>query len=187
MTSLNVGISEKRDIEVVLRNIQSSPAHEITNFTTSFARGNEAAWSRFLKGAYNHPITWWVGIFQLQMQMGIWGQSYRATARIRANRLWQISEPLRVEVSSSLEGEEIPLLAAIVRYNLKYRKADILGRLAGGRFTNYASMGGRFGSQRLSNFAKFTGGATNFGIASYGAAIKAITNGYGSLEAINAR
>ena len=45
-------------------------------------------------------------------------------------------------------------------------------------------MGGRFGRQRLSKHVKFAGGATNFGIASYGAAIKALAEGYESLEAI---
>lgn len=184
MTSLNINISEKRDIENVLRNIQSSQNHEITHFTTNFARGNEAAWSRFLRGAYNHPITWWVGIFQLQMQMGVWGHRYQSQASMKANRLWQITKPLRDEASAGLEGEDIPLLTAIVRYNVKYRKADIVGRLAGGRFTNYASMGGRFGSKRLSKFAKFAGGATNSGIASYGASIKALAEGYQTLEAV---
>ncbi len=71
MNYLNINISEKRDIETVLKNIQSSQSHEFTHFTINFARGNEAAWSRSLKGTYNYPITWWVGVFQLQTQMGV--------------------------------------------------------------------------------------------------------------------
>lgn len=54
-------------------------------FSMTFPHGNEAAWYRFVKGTYNHPITWWVGIFQLQMQMGIWGSCHRAVASTRAS------------------------------------------------------------------------------------------------------
>lgn len=184
MTSLNLNTSEKRDIEAVLGNLQSAPSHEVSNFTTNFAKGNQVAWSRFLKGAYNHPITWWVGVFHLQMQMGVWGHRYRATSSVKANRLWKITQPLRAEAAGALKGESAPIVRAIVRYNMKHRKADISGRLAGGTFTNYASMGGRFGSRRLSGYTKFGVGATNLGIASYGAAIKAVAEGYRTLDAV---
>lgn len=148
------------------------------------ARGDEASWRRFIKGAYNHPITWWIGIFQLTMQMGIWGFRYRSMASTRASTLWQLSEPLRDEVSGLLKGEDMPLLSDIVRYNLKYRKADIIGRFTGGTFTDFASTGGRFGAKRLSKTEKRIRGYTNFGIASYGAAIKALAEEHKTLEAI---
>src|SRR5690606_19961606 len=121
----------KKDVQAFVENLQEDP-RGMANFTTNFANGNEAAWRRFLKGANNHPITWWIGIFQLQMQMGIWGHQYRSVASARASVLWQICEPLRQEAHGSLHGEEAPILSAIVRYNLNYRKADMAGRLAGG-------------------------------------------------------
>jgi len=190
MPSLNLGITEKNDVQAFVENLQANP-RELTGFTTTFAHGNEAAWHRFLKGAYNHPITWWIGIFQLQMQMGIWGHQHRSAASTRASVLWKLSEPLRNEASGLLKGEDIPMLSAIVRYNLKYRKADIAGRLAGGAFTNYASTGGRFGNKTLAKAGKATRISvkgirmfTNLGLASYGAAIKALVQGHKTLEAI---
>lgn len=183
MPSLNLSVREKNDVQAFVENLQANP-RELTGFTVTFAHGNEAAWHRFLKGAYNHPITWWIGIFQLQMQMGIWGSLHRTMASMRASVLWQLSEPLRNEASGLLKGEDMPMLSAIVRYNLKYRKADIAGRFAGGAFTDYASMGGRLGSKRLSKNAKRIGRYTNLGIASYGAATKALVQGHKSLEAI---
>lgn len=83
-----------------------------------------------------------------------------------------------------MQGKPAPLLSGIVRYNLKYRKADIAGRLVGGQFTNYASMGGRFGNKRLPKNVKLPVGAANFIIASYGAAIKAVVEGHRNAEAV---
>ena len=82
------------------------------------------------------------------MQMGIWGHHRRAVASTRSNVLWQATQPLRSEAGKMLQGKPAPLLSGIVKYNLKYRKADIAGKLVGGQFTNYASMGGRFGNKR---------------------------------------
>lgn len=190
MSSINFGIKEKNDVQAFVENLQANP-RELTGFTMTFAHGNEAAWHRFLKGAYNHPITWWIGIFQLQMQMGIWGHQHRSVASTRASVLWQISEPLRNEASGLLHGGDMPMLSAIIRYNMKYRKADIAGRLAGGTFTNYASTGGRLGNKILAKAGKATRISvkgirmfTNFGFASYGAAIKALAQGHKTLEAI---
>lgn len=76
------------------------------------------------------------------------------------------------------------MLSAIVRYNLQHRKADIVGRLLGSKFTNYASTGGRFGNKRLSKGGKLARTITNFSIASYGAAIKALAEEHRTLEAI---
>jgi hypothetical protein len=189
MTSLNLSIAAKNDIQPLVEYIQMNPK-ELDELTKNVAGGNEAAWRRFLKGAYNHPITWWAGIFQLQMQMGVWGYKPRAFASTRASVLWQLTQPLRNEASGLVSGKDAPMLSAIVRYYLKHRKADIVGRLAGGAFTNYASTGGRLGNKGLSKAGragtaiKVTAAFTNFGIASYGAAITAVSEGHNSLEAI---
>lgn len=183
MSSLNLSFTEKDDVQVFIENLQADP-RTLDGFSTTFAHGNEAAWYRFIKGTYNHPITWWIGIFQLQMQMGVWGHRHRAAASTRANVLWQISSPLRDELVGMVHGESTPLLSAIVRYNLKHRKADVIGRFVGGAFTNYASMGGRLGNKHLPKTAKRVGTVTNLGIASYGAAIKAVGIGPKTLEAV---
>ncbi|BBA32510.1 hypothetical protein sS8_0545 [Methylocaldum marinum] len=73
MSSLNLGFMEKNDVQSFIETLQSADRNEFAGFTMRFARGDEASWKRFIKGAYNHPITWWIGIFQLTMQMGIWG------------------------------------------------------------------------------------------------------------------
>jgi hypothetical protein len=149
MTSLNLSVTEKNHIQALVEYIQTNP-RELDQFTKGVAGGTEAAWRRFLKGTYNHPITWWVGIFQLQMQVGVWGHHHRSVASTRASVLWQLTQPLRNEAAGLVSGRDAPMLYAIVRYYLKHRKADIVGRLAGGAFTNYASTGGRLGNKSLS-------------------------------------
>lgn len=190
MSSLYLSSTEKDDVQIFVENLQAD-SRTLDGFSTTFMHGNEAAWYRFIKGTYNHPLTWWIGIFQLLIQMGVWGHRHQAAASMRANHLWQISEPLRQEVENGLKGQDVPLLSAIVRYNLKHRKSDIAGRLLGGAFTNYATTGGRLGNKALANAGKaarrtikVTAAFTNFGIASYGAAIKALAQGHKSLEAI---
>lgn len=184
MSSVAIGHSEKQDIQKFFENLQHAHTKETQAFAISFAQGNEASWRRFIKGAYNHPITWWVGIFQLQMQMGVWGHNHRSAASVRANKLWQISKPLRDEAYGGIQGENTPMLSAIVRFNLEHRKADIMGRLTGGQFTNYAIRGGRLGSKQLSISSKAGVAMTNAGIAGYGAAIKALVEGHTTLDSI---
>jgi hypothetical protein len=182
--SLNLSRPDKEQVQQFVEALQATKSQEFDEFARKFASNDEAAWRRFVKGAYNHPITWWIGIFQLQMQMGMWGSRYRGAASVTANRLWQITNPLRLESTGLIRGDDAPLLSAIIRVNLRYRKADILGRFAGGAFTNYASTGGRAGNKRLNTTAKLARSITNFGIASYGAAIHAVGKGYDSLESV---
>lgn len=184
MTQLNLDITSKQDIDKFIKNTQSLNQQELDNFKNNFAQGNKAAWQRFIVGAYNHPLTWWIGIIQLQMQVGLWGHKYKSIAAIRANMLWQITAPLRKEVKGGLHGDSMPIITTIVKYNIKHRKADILGRLTGGAFTNYASTGGRMGNKALPNSAKVVRTVTNLGLASYGAAIQAVVKGHKNIEAI---
>lgn len=97
---------------------------------------------------------------------------------MRANILSQVLAPVWNEAAGKVNGGGTPVLSGVIRYNLKFRKSDIAGRLAGGQFTNYASTAGRFGNLRLSANAKRVRMVTNFGIASYGAAIKAVAMGH---------
>lgn len=179
MTSLNLGINEKKDSQILIENLQELSQSEVDNFILNFVNSNEPGWQRFIKGAYNHPLTWWVGIFQLQMQMGLWGHQRRASANIRANMLWQVTKSLR-EVPNKKSSH---ILGSIIKYNIKYRKSDISGRLVGGAFTNYASTGGRLGKS-IGGKIKYPINLTNFMLASYGAAIKSIATGNKSLESV---
>lgn len=129
----------------------------------------------------DHVVDWY---FSADHSNGDMGFHRQCQATTRANVLWQLSKPLRDEASGLLKNENVPLLSAIVRYNLKHRKADIVGRLVGGAFTSYASTGGRFGNKRLSKNVKRVRTITNLGIASYGAAIKAVVEGHETLEAM---
>ncbi len=177
MTLLN--INEKNDSQLLIENLQDLSPSEFDSFASRFAISNEPSWCRFIKGAYNHPVTWWIGIFQLQMQMGLWGYRRKSEANLRANMLWQVTQPLR----NSFSDTSTQIFGKLIKYNLKYRKADISGRLAGGMFTNYASTGGRAG-KAVKSKVKFPVNITNFILASYGAAIKAIATGNKSIESV---
>lgn len=184
MSRAHLTVNERETIQQVVEQLQNAEAQEVDLFLQSLTYGNEGSVRRFLKGAYNHPVTWWIGVFQLQMQKGMWGSRRQASASMRASFLSQALRPVWNEAVGTLDGNDAPILAGIARYNLKYRKADIAGRFAGGQFTNYASTGGRFGNTRLSSNAKRVRMVTNFGIASYGAAIKAVAMGYVRVEAL---
>ncbi|WP_223671222.1 hypothetical protein [Kangiella shandongensis] len=180
MQGLSLPPSEKQQVQQFLENISKSESPTIQHTLNSLMAGRESAWMRYLKGAYNHPITWWIGIIQLQMQMGIWGHKWQGVSQTRASLLWQISKPIRNEAFQFIKGNDEPdLIMAIFKYNLKYRKADIMGRLSGGVFTNFASAGGLAGNRIAKKFKSVnrTRKVLNFIIASYGAAIKAIVEG----------
>jgi len=154
MSQLNLDIRSKQNIDKFIQQTKTVNPQQLDQFKDNFAHGNKAAWQRFLVGAYNHPLTWWIGIIQLQMQMGLWGFKYKSVAAIRANKLRQITAPLRKEIKGGLNGEPMPIITNIIKYNIKHRKADILGRFTGGAFTNYASTGGRMGNKALPTSAK---------------------------------
>lgn len=184
MSKIQLDLMDKKHIQVFFDNTQKISNHELKVFKSQFAYGNQASWHRFIVGAYNHPLTWWIGIIQLQMQLGIWGHHQQSIATLRANILWQLTEPLRNELAEIPKGGKAPILSAVVKYNLKYHKSDMLVRLFGGAFTNYASILGRFGNKRLSKTKKRVRTITNFGLASYGTSIQAIVKGHKSTSAI---
>lgn len=81
MSALSLNASEKQDIQHFVESLQKVEQTEKERFLANFAGSNEAAWRRFIKGGYNHPITWWIGIFQLQMQMGMRGHGHKGAVR----------------------------------------------------------------------------------------------------------
>ncbi|WP_409524447.1 hypothetical protein [Nitrincola sp. MINF-07-Sa-05] len=178
MNNLSLTKEQKNASQDLIESLQSMTQEELNRFTSIYAI-SEPAWHRFLKGAYNHPVTWWIGIFQLQMQMGVWGYQKKAAANAVGSTLWQITKPLRDEASTT--GKDTIL--TVVKYNLKHRKSDISGRLVGAQFTNFASTGGRSG-KRIPKGLKYPANLSNFILSSYGAAIKSVANGQNNLESV---
>ena len=75
MSLLDLNHLEKTSVQSFTEEIKKLDKTQFALFTMTAPSGNGAYWSRFLKGAYNHPLTWWIGIFQLQMQTDLWGAS----------------------------------------------------------------------------------------------------------------
>lgn len=175
MTSIKLDIQGKKDAQIFVENLQNASPDEVDKLIDSYKLGAEPAWHRFIKGAYNHPITWWIGLLQIQMQLGMWGHTRKVHAQITANQLAQTLNLAKDNVNKDI-------LYKILVYNLKYRKADILGRFAGGAFTNYASTGGRAGNKNLPKNAKRVINLSNFVLASYGASIKSVGTGHKKME-----
>lgn len=175
MHSVRLDIHTKRDAQIFLENSQDAKSEDIDKLINSYRFGNEDAWIRFTRGAYNHPITWWIGLLQIQMQLGVWGHARKAQAQIVAH---QLSQTLKV----AKENSNKEILYKVLTYNLKHRKSDILGRFAGGAFTNYASTGGSIGSKHISKNSNRVVSVSNFVLASYGASIKAVATGHNKIE-----
>ncbi len=177
MTNIKMDAQAKRDTQIFFENLQDANTSDVNKLINSYKSGGDASWRRFIKGAYNHPITWWIGLLQIQMQLGVLGHTRKAQAQVTAN---QLAQTLRLTKGSLNED----IIYKIFSYNVQYRKADILGRLVGGVFTNYASSGGRAGNKKLPINAKRVINLSNFILASYGAAIKAVATGNNNVESI---
>ncbi len=184
MSKLNLSTNEKQSIQSFTEELQKVKKNEFDRFASKYASDTPSAWHHFIKAAYTQPITWWIGIFHLQMQSGLWGHKYQSISRLRASKLWKLSTPLREDPSSVLNDKNRDMLLEIVKYNWSNRKADISGRFLGGMFTNYTVMGGRLRKAPLPKKLKYPIKATNAILASYGAAIKAMTEGHESIEPI---
>lgn len=184
MTPIKLDFTDKQEMQKVVEGLEAARDQDVDWFLEQLPRGNRSALSRFIGGAYNHPVTWWIGVFQLQMQMGIWGHRWQSAASVRANELWIATKPLHPQAGEAVGRHGMAALSAVVRYNLKHRKAEMLGRFTGGQFTNYASTGGRYGARRMGTRAKLVRAPTNFALATYGSMIQALANGHKRLESL---
>ncbi|PCM44228.1 hypothetical protein CPA50_12000 [Marinobacter sp. ANT_B65] len=92
---------------------------------------------------------------------------------LRQQALARVLRQLLAEENQNASRE---LIRHAVRFNLKYRKADIAGRLHGGVFTNFASTGGRLGKLAGAK-TRIPVSATNLMLATFGAAIQSIAEG----------
>lgn len=149
--------ASRNEIEQVTRRLQEADSHSTEMLAEQLGRDSDPGWQRLLVGTYRHPKTWWIGVIQLQA----------------LHSLNQMHSSARRE-----------LLEGVVQYNLKYRKADVSGRLLGAVFTNFATMGGLIGIKRLGTATKWSGRGVNLVLASYGAAIKSVRKGFDSKDAI---
>lgn len=178
--SLDFGAKEKEELDALMRMLEQSDNTTSRDFLDSFTNSSSPSWIRYSQAIYNHPKTWWIGIIQLTMLTGVWGDRHRRAASMRQSALSQIVT--RYFSTRSDEGR-LSDAEKIVLFNLKFRKADVLGRLHGGLFTNYAATGGLYG-KRLSNSVKIPAAAVNFTLASFGACVEAIAQGYRSYGAL---
>lgn len=173
---LSFGAGERREFLELVELVNDSEARESQNFLTEFADSNSPVWMRYSTAIYNHPKTWWIGLIQLAMLSGAWGDRQRRSAAIRQSIL---AQTIQRYFSSRSHSRKLSDADRIIRYCFAHHKADILGRLHGGVFTNYAATGGSY-SRRLSATVTIPAAAVNFTIASYGACIEAVTKGYRS-------
>lgn len=174
--------------------LKRKSAHELSDFALKFTHSDEPSWWRFAAGVKSHPVTWWIGIFQLQMQVGIWGRERQAIASSRADLLMRPLKAIYQAASTASPTDAqidfaadtaLSAIGRVINFNLAHRKADLVGRAVGGVFTGYASAGGRMGSGRTASFtSKAARGATNLVLASYGAAIRSVGLGYTQIDEI---
>lgn len=174
--------SDKQAIRELVDRVSNDNAPQVDDFLNRFTDEQHPAWRRYADGIYSHPKTWWIGIIQTQMILGLWGQKRYAQASLRQNILAGI---LFTALTAAEEYRKPArkTIRLVIDYNLKYRKADIAGRFHGGLFTNYASTGGRAG-MRLPLSVKWASKISNFTMASFGAAIQGIAAGLTTLDSL---
>lgn len=177
--AFNLSPVDKSALERLLRNAAEDTPRQRNDFARRFTDGQHPAWRRYIEEIYNHPKTWWIGIIQTQMVLGIWGSRRKAEASVRQASLSQVLHQLTTPENRERSDA---LITEAVRFNLEHRKADITGRFHGGLFTNYASMGGRRGTTSGAHSLRWAGRVTNFTIASFGAAIGVIGAGRKTTE-----
>jgi hypothetical protein len=173
---LNFGAGERREFWELVKLVNGSETHDAQNFLTEFPDSSSPVWMRYSTAIYNHPKTWWIGLIQLAMLSGAWGDRHRRSAATRQSIL---AQTIQRYFSSRSHSKKLADADRIIRYCFTHHKADILGRLHGGVFTNYAATGGAF-SRRLSGTVTIPAAAVNFTIASFGACIEAVSKGYRS-------
>ncbi|WP_078120289.1 hypothetical protein [Thiosocius teredinicola] len=194
LMELDLDPAAKRDVEGFIEELKKKSEQEVTEFAIKATHADDPSWWRFAVGVKNHPITWWMGIFQLQMQAGLWGHKHQIAANQRADillfplkQLYTQSQNIDLghEQADKVIDKSQEVIGKVINFNLKHRKADMVGRTIGGVFTSYASGGGRAGARKPKSFTKKAGiASTNFALASYGAAIKAVGLGYTKAEDI---
>ncbi|MGH1441277.1 MAG: hypothetical protein ACRBBR_14265 [Cellvibrionaceae bacterium] len=162
-----------------LRKIEELLTKPPQNIDVDFIYTNkdrDPAWLRFLKGAYDMPITWWTGIIHSTMLAGIWGSNYKSAAQVNQKRLDYALEKFD---SHPDQQKIINTCLAVAWYNKEY----FVGRFAGGMFVTKVT---NSLLKRIPFLKKYTlaiagtSFAFNFSISSFGAALISVASGYSS-------
>ncbi len=160
---LDLDPAAKRDVEGFIEELKKKSEQKVTEFAIKATHADDPSWWRFAVGVKNYPITWWMGIFQLQMQAGLWGHKHQVAAKQRADillfslkQLYAQSQNIDLghEQADKVIDKSQEVIGKVINFNLKYRKADMVGRTIGGVFTSYASGGGRAGARKPKSFTK---------------------------------
>ncbi|WP_096085409.1 hypothetical protein [Agaribacterium haliotis] len=168
MPVLQLNAQDKREIQDFLQQLTQLSGSARQSFLIHFASTNDATWQQHLRNQ-RRPIYWWIGIVQMQMQMGIWGRAYKACADARAHMLRELCDFLvERELGDSQLGS--PLLLAQLRYNLKHFRHDCMR----GLLASHCQASSMSDSEVENQLA----------ISSYGAAIRCISRGHTSYQAI---
>lgn len=176
MLNLNLRPTDKDAIERFMENASEediSAFEEMLNHAS-----NDPRWVRYFRAAYNQPITWWMGIIQIQMVLGWWGREHQVRAQIRQSL---ISKALATALDETNREKTAETSWRFLK--IAVRQPEFYGRLHGGIFTNYATTGGRYGSSRLPFWKVMAPAAvTNFIIAGFGAVVGISSRGIRSPE-----
>ncbi len=185
----NLRSPDRDAVQKTLESLQNAPKDDVDAFMRYILNGNRNALQNFTKGAVDNPKTWWIGLFSLQMQAGLFGHRLQQLARSNASVLESILAPLWTDAKGSLVRDDAAIVSNVVRYALKYHRSLLAGRFAGGAFTTFATTGGLFGRRQIGKLrrsAKYPIGAgvfvTNVSLASYGAGMMSVGLGRAKLR-----
>lgn len=174
-----LGYKSRVELNHLIKNLPRDLHNREKVLIDVWERNRPPAYSRFTSSMVNQPVTWWIGVFHLAMRAGAFGDKYQAESEVRSSQIGQI-------LGQFTTYENIKRL---VKFYVKYKKADVSGRFAGGYFTNYTVSGGRRNWTKKVSKSKFkqmaTGGSValgNFLMASYGAIIQVYLNGHKTIE-----
>lgn len=175
MSELNLSIDEKQRIQQLVEQLAEEDPRDADRFLRDYKLKNIPIWRRYIGAVYKQPVTWWIGILQTMMVTGAFGYKHQRNAQIRQSILHQALVRARKESSQPQYSER---RAEILRYVIKHRLPELMGRLNGSIFTNYASTGGRMGSRTgRSLLLNLSLSGTNFAVASFGALIAGVDEG----------
>jgi len=67
---------DKESVEKFLQKASKEDPNKIDDAMRNFGAQQHPSWRRYIDGVYSHPLTWWTGIIQIQMVMGLWGPTF---------------------------------------------------------------------------------------------------------------
>lgn len=95
---------EREAIQQTLEALQDAPKEDMDEFLRYILNGRQNALQLFLKGAYDNPKTWWIGVFAVQMQTGLFGTRLQRMAASNAGVLNSLLAPVTADLKSMATG-----------------------------------------------------------------------------------